>query len=136
MRIWQNLMIWAFGGLLYVSMEVLFRGWSHPSMFVVGGLCVLLIGRLDHFAPGLPLLAQAFLGAAIITSLELVSGLIVNVGLGMKVWDYSQYRLNFMGQICLPFSLLWIPASLAAVVVDDSLRKFFFDQPIPPYRWI
>ena len=136
MKLWQQLVIWALGGLLYVSVEILFRGWSHPSMFVVGGICFWAIGMLDRAAPGLPLLAQAFLGAAIITAMELLSGLVVNVGLGWNVWDYSQHALNYKGQICLGFSLLWVPASLAAVFADDALRRFLFHQPIPGYRWL
>ena len=136
MKLWQQLVIWALGGLLYVSVEILFRGWSHPSMFVVGGICFWAIGMLDRVAPGLPLLAQAFLGAAIITAMELLSGLVVNVGLGWNVWDYSHHALNYKGQICLGFSLLWIPASLAAVFADDALRRFLFLQPIPGYRWL
>lgn len=135
MKLWQNLIVWAIGGLLYVSIEILFRGWSHPSMFLVGGLCFLAIGMLDQAAPGMPLLAQAFLGAGIITALELVSGLIVNVGLGLNVWDYSHHAYNYKGQICLGFSLLWVPMSLAAVFADDAFRKFLFAQPIPDYRW-
>lgn len=136
MKLWQQLVIWALGGLLYVSVEILFRGWSHPSMFVVGGICFWAIGMLDRAAPGLPLLAQAFLGAAIITAMELLSGLVVNVGLGWNVWDYSHHALNYKGQICLGFSLLWVPASLAAVFADDALRRFLFHQPIPGYRWL
>ena len=136
MKLWQQLVIWALGGLLYVSVEILFRGWSHPSMFVVGGICFWAIGMLDRAAPGLPLLAQAFLGAAISTAMELLSGLVVNVGLGWNVWDYSQHALNYKGQICLGFSLLWVPASLAAVFADDALRRFLFHQPIPGYRWL
>lgn len=128
--------IFALGGAAYVLIELAYRGWSHPSMFVVGGLCVLLIGKLDAAAPGLPLGAQAFLGAGIITALELASGLVVNVALGWHVWDYSGRPLNFMGQICLQYSLLWIPLSLAAVFADDFLRRLLFGTPLPHYRWL
>jgi len=134
MRYWQDAVIFVLGGLLYASAEILFRGWTHPSMFAVGGLCVLLIGKLDSFAPGLPLAAQAAAGAAIVTGLELASGLVVNVWLGWNVWDYSAHPLNFMGQICPLFTLLWVPASLFAVFADDALRRALFRTPIPPYR--
>ncbi len=105
-------------------------------MFVVGGLCFWSIGMLDRAAPGLPLLAQMFLGAAVITGLELLSGLLVNVRLGWNVWDYGALPLNYRGQICLPFFLLWIPLSLAAVFADDALRLLFFHHVPPVYRWI
>lgn len=135
MQLWQSSVIFVFGGAAYVLIELAFRGWTHPSMFVVGGLCVLLIGRLDTVSPGLPLAAQAFLGAGIITAMELVSGLIVNVALDWRVWDYSAQPLNFMGQICLKYSLLWIPLSLMAVFADDVLRRVLFGTTMPMYRW-
>ena len=46
---------------------------------------------------------------------EFLFGLLVNRVLHLHVWDYSALPLNIMGQICLPFSLIWfvltIPAS-------------------------
>jgi hypothetical protein len=131
----EDAVIFVLGGVLYASAEILFRGWTHPSMLLVGGLCVLLIGKLDVLAPGLPLAAQAAAGAAIVTALELASGLVVNVWLGWNVWDYSARPLNVMGQICPLFSLLWVPASLFAAFADDALRRALFCTPIPPYRW-
>ncbi len=136
MRIWQNLIIGAAGGLLYVCVELLYRGRSHLSMFLVGGVCFWAIGMLDRAVPGMPLLLQALTGAALITALELGSGLIVNVRLGLHVWDYSSCPMNYMGQICLPYSLLWIPLSLTAVFADDALRRLLFQQTPPGYRWI
>ncbi len=136
MRYLEHVTIGILGGLLYVGVELLFRGRSHPSMFVVGGLCFWLIGMLDRAAPGLPLLAQMVLGAAAVTGLELLSGLLVNVRLGWDVWDYSALPLNYRGQICLPFSLLWLPLSLAAIFADDALRLLLFHRAPPPYRWV
>ena len=136
MRIWQNLIIGAAGGLLYVCVELLYRGRSHLSMFLVGGVCFWAIGMLDRAVPGMQLLLQALTGAALITALELGSGLIVNVRLGLHVWDYSSCPMNYMGQICLPYSLLWIPLSLTAVFADDALRRLLFHQTPPGYRWI
>ena len=88
----------ACGGSAYVLVELLWRGRSHFSMFLLGGLCFWLIGRLDRRFP-VPLAAQACLGACVITALELVTGLIVNRWLGLGVWDYSSLPMNFLGQI-------------------------------------
>ena len=136
MRLLEHGIVGVAGGLLYVGVELLYRGRSHVSMFFVGGLCFWAIGMLDRAAPGLPLTAQAVLGAALVTALELVSGLALNVGLGLEVWDYSGCPLNLCGQIRLPYSLLWIPLSLAAALTDDLLRFLLFRQPFPPYRWL
>ena len=40
----EYLFIWALGGTLYYSIEMLFRGFSHWSMFVLGGCCLLFFG--------------------------------------------------------------------------------------------
>jgi len=44
-----------------------------------------------------------------ITAVELATGLLVNRD--HHIWDYRSLPLNYQGQICLPFSLLWIPVS-------------------------
>lgn len=76
---------------------------------------------------------QGVIGACFITAMELVSGLILNVWLGLGIWDYSAIPLNFMGQICLPFSILWVLLSVVAVVLDDWLRYWLFGEERPHY---
>ena len=136
MRIWQHLTVGAVGGLLYVGLELLYRGRSHVSMFLVGGICFFVIGMLDTAAPSIPLLWQMLLGSFFITAMELLCGAVVNLGLGLGVWDYSRCPFNLKGQICLQYSLLWMPISLAAVFLEDFLRLALFSQPLPAYRWV
>lgn len=136
MKIWKNMVIFYFGGMLYLGLELLWRGWSHGSMFVLGGLCFLLIGLLDRFFPHMPVLAQMLAGTGIVLAAELYGGLILNCWLGWAVWDYSQMPFNYLGQICLPFALLWFPVSGAAILVEDWLRKRLFGEPAPRYRWV
>ena len=109
------------GGLAYVGLELLWRGRSHVSMFLTGGSCFLLLGKLGKQKPRLPLLARGCMGALVITSAELLAGLLVNRS--YTVWDYRQEPLNFYGQICLPFSLLWIPVSLGAMYLYGLLSR-------------
>ncbi len=118
--------------------EILWRGWSHPSMFVVGGLCFPLIGGInqDVLRWQMPMELQALLGACIITAMELLSGLILNRWLGLDVWDYSAYPFNFMGQICLEYSLFWVVLSLLGIVADDWLRHVLFGEKRPSYTWL
>ena len=97
--------------------EFAFRGWSHGSMFLAGGTCFLLLGKLMRLQPRLPLLPRILLGAVVITAVELAAGLLVNRE--YRVWDYRNTPLNFHGQICLPFSLLWIPISFGAMELYD-----------------
>lgn len=122
------------GGLIYYGIEVAWRGYSHWTMALVGGICFVVIGGINEFFPWtMPLALQGVIGACFITAMELVSGLILNVWLGLGIWDYSAIPLNFMGQICLPFGLLWILLSVVAVVLDDWLRYWFFGEERPHY---
>ena len=129
----QESLIFTLGGGAYVMVELLWRGYSHISMFLLGGLCFWLIGRLDR-EKSIPVIRQAVLGACLVTGLELLTGLIVNCWLKLGVWDYSSQPLNFLGQICLLYFLLWIPLSAAAVFLEDALRWLLFRRPLPQYR--
>ena len=114
-------MLFCTGGCAYMTLELLWRGWSHSSMFFAGGSCFLLLGKLGRTRPVLPLPVRAVAGAGIITSVELLAGLLANRD--YSVWDYRNVPLNFHGQICLPFSLLWLPVGLGAMVLYDVLDK-------------
>ena len=109
------------GGGAYVGLELLWRGRSHPSMFLAGGMCFLLLGQLNRVQPRLPLLLRALFGALAITQVELLSGLLFNRH--YQVWDYRDTPLNFFGQICLPYCLLWIPLSLFALLLHNCITK-------------
>ena len=108
------------GGVGYVSLELAWRGWSHFSMFLAGGSCFLLLGRLDK-VENCPLWAKGILGSAIITAVELIAGLIFNRG--YQVWDYRSAPMNFLGQICLPFTMLWIPISIGAMLLYRTVER-------------
>ena len=111
----------ALGGAAYVGLELLWRGRSHPSMFVAGGTCFLLIGQLNRALRHIPLLLRAVAGAGIVTVVELCVGLLVNRN--FEVWDYRDQTGNFLGQICPMFTLLWIPVSLMALFLHEKLQR-------------
>lgn len=117
MKIWKNCVLFYIGGTVYMLVEFAFRGWSHGSMFLAGGTCFLLLGKLMRIQPRLPLLPRVLLGAVVITAVELAAGLLVNRE--YHVWDYRSTPFNFYGQICLPFSLLWIPIAFGAMELYD-----------------
>jgi len=123
------------GGLLYIGIELLWRGYSHWTMFVLGGICFVLIGRINEVIPwSMSLWKQVLIGVIIVTILEFATGCIVNLLLGWNVWDYSNAPFNLLGQICLPYMLLWIPISLAGIILDDYLRYWMFKEEKPHYR--
>ena len=121
MNIWKKSIIFLAGGAIYVAVELLWRGRSHVSMFVAGGLCLVLIGKLGEAEPKLPLYLRVPLGVGIILMVELGMGMLVNRG--YTVWDYRNLPGNFMGQICPQFALLWLPLSWLAIVVYEKLRR-------------
>lgn len=136
-RVLKAVTLWLWGGFLYYVIEVLWRGYSHFSMFFVGGLCFYFVGEINNIFPwSLGLLWQSLIGAAIITATELISGLILNVWLGLGIWDYSDVPLNFLGQICLPFSAMWVILAGVAVCLDDYLRWRLFGEDKPHYKFI
>lgn len=129
----KTLTLFFCGGVLYYSIEIMWRGHSHVSMFLDGGVCFVLIGLMNEVVPELPLAVQAVLGASLIVFSELLVGSLVNLRLGLNVWDYSNQPMNYRGQVCLPFFLLWIPLAAFASVMDDTLRFWLFAEPWPPF---
>lgn len=121
MGFWKKSVLFAAGGCAYVGLELLWRGRSHSSMFLAGGSSFLLLGALERRHLSLPVRCAAGTGA--ITAVELITGLLANRD--YAVWDYRQAPFNFLGQICLPFSLLWVPVGLAGMhlyrIVDKRL---------------
>lgn len=135
MRWLKPLTLISVGGFLYVLLELIFRGRSHWTMFLVGGLCFWLIGLINEIIPWeMPLWKQCVIGAIIITSVEFVAGCLINIRLGWQVWDYSNMPFNIFGQVCLPFAVLWFFLSAVGIVLDDYLRYLLFGEENPHYR--
>ena len=119
----KEFIIFIIFGLMYVTIELLYRGHTHYSMFIVGGICGVLIGLINDNTPDMPLLPQCVLGTVIITVIELLTGLFLNVYLGLNVWDYSNQPFNFMGQICPQFCIIWCILSILDIRIDDWLKE-------------
>ena len=120
MMLMRKMLMFFLGGTGYVGLEFLWRGRSHISMFLAGGICFLLLGKLEEVKPRLPLALRCLVGAGIITCVELAAGLLANRD--YSVWDYRRMPLNYHGQICLVYSLLWIPVSLGAMLLYRLLK--------------
>ena len=132
----KYLFLFWFGGSFYITLEVLWRGYSHWTMGLLAGLVFIFIGSLNQiWGWETGLVKQVTVGTAIATVGEFFTGCIVNLWLNWSVWDYSDLPFNLYGQICLQFILLWIPISLLAIVLDDVIRWRFFDEERPRY-WI
>ena len=123
------------GGLVYMSLELLWRSCTHWTMGILGGICFICLGLINEILSWeTPLTLQMLIGSTIITILEFITGCIVNIWLGWNIWDYSNLPLNLLGQICLPFSILWYFISAIGIVIDDYIRYIYFDEERPRYK--
>lgn len=117
-------LIFLTGSCVYPTLEMIWRGRTHYSMAIAGGVCLSLINRVcceKMRRQGLA--ARCAAGAAIVTGVELAIGLVVNRWLDFQVWDYSDVPFNLFGQVCLPYSLLWFGISLPAMALCELCRK-------------
>lgn len=133
--VWKETVIFYLGGMFYCLTELLWRGWTHGSMFLLGGLCFYVVGGLDRRFR-ISVLAQIVLGALIVTFFEFWTGMLVNRVMHLNVWDYSHLPFNLLGQISLPFTLLWMPLCLIAIFCENYLRHALFNEPLPQVRWV
>lgn len=136
LKILKAPILFSIGGAVYVLMELIWRGHSHIAMFVVGGIAFLCIGRINEYLPwDLSFWIQCLIGDAIILILEFVSGCVLNLWLQLNIWDYSNLPLNILGQVCLPFAIIWYLAAAFAIVADDYLRYWLFGEEKPRYNF-
>ena len=123
MKILKHTILFYIGGMAYMFLEFTWRGRSHGTMFILGGLCFLVLGQLARWLPVKNAAVKGITGATAVTALELAAGLAVNRD--YAIWDYRQMPFQFRGQICLPYSLLWIPVCLGAMAIYPLAEGLF-----------
>lgn len=126
-KIWKRtrcgVTLFAVGGLSYTIIELLWRGYSHWTMFCLGGVCFRWIGCIAERTRGQRLARRCGLCAAAVTAAEFLCGCVVNLWWGLGIWDYSGLPVNLLGQVCLLYSLLWGVLSLFAMPLYTCLRR-------------
>lgn len=128
--------LFAIGAGIYAGIEIAWRGHTHWTMAVLGGLLFLAIGGINNFLPWeMSLLLQGCIGTVIVTAAELAAGIILNIWLNLGIWDYSQLPGNFYGQICPQFALAWFFLSLFGIILDDYIRHWLWNEPKPHYTF-
>ena len=102
-----------------MSIEILYRGYTHWSMGILGGISFVSIGLINEILSwDTPLAIQALIGSIMITLYEFITGVILNIWLGLGIWDYS--NLSFL--------------SIVGICLDDFLRWKFFGEEKPRYK--
>ena len=127
-KIIKYLTLFMIGGAFYYALEVLFRGYSFPAMAVCGGLCFIICGVLNEKDRCTLLVLQMAIATCGITAIEFIFGLILNVWLGLEMWDYSNMPGNILGQICPEFTALWFFLSAVGIFLDDLIRCRIFGE--------
>ena len=119
----EYIAVFTVGGLVYGLLEIIWRGWTHWTMLICGGLCFTLM----YLIARTPMRAaqKLFACAAVITTVEFVTGCIVNLTLGMGVWDYSALPFDLLGQLCPRFSMLWLGLSVPGLWLCRLMRRMF-----------
>ena len=121
----KYILIFLIGSAGYALLEVLWRGYTHWTMALTGGVCFLIIYLLNAAFTEENILFRSLVGAGVITSAEFIVGVTVNIILKWNVWDYSSLPFNFIGQICLRYTLLWfllcVPVTLICTVISKVL---------------
>ena len=119
-------LVFLIGGISYGIMEILFRGYTHWSMLVTGGICFFIFYLINFKLETHNLLIRCIISTLIITTLEFIVGYIVNIVLKWNVWDYSHMPYNIKGQICLGFSGMWLILGIPMTVLSYKLREILY----------
>lgn len=135
----KHIILMLVGALIYYECELNWRYLVdtlpvHWTMPLLGGVMFVLIGGLNEFIPWeMNIESQIVIGCLIVTAAEFVCGVVLNIILGLNVWDYSHLPFNILGQICIPFMGFWLILSAVAILLDDWLRYKLFGEEKPHY---
>lgn len=121
----KYVLLFILGAVGYAAMETIWRGHTHWSMMIAGGLCFILFSLAAEALRGRSILLKAVTCAVGVTAIEFIFGVVFNIYLGMGVWDYSHVPFNIMGQICPMFSLLWVGIAIAFLPLADAINKSY-----------
>ena len=113
------------GGILYNLIELLWRGYTHWSMTIAGGMCMLIIHFINQNGRKMNLALRCLAAAASITFVEFCVGVVVNMIFKLDVWDYSGLPGNILGQVCPLFMFFWFLLSVPACFYSRLVRMFF-----------
>lgn len=145
--------------ITYTKLFWLFLAGSIAGVLIEGTFCLLSKGHWEThvvsvFAPynilyGLgavlfyvgaiklqnkPLPVQIFIMTVLATTLELLCGLLLRYGLGMRAWNYSHSFLNYKGMICLGFSAAWGSAAFLFAKLSPRIQALLKRCSGKPWR--
>lgn len=124
----EQVTVFSVGALFYTLIEILWRQHTHWSMGLTGGACFSILYNLYNHYTKFPLWGKCLIGSGIITAVEFVVGVVVNLWQKWNVWDYSSMPFNLLEQICALYSFLWfllcVPINYISGKLQKKLQKF------------
>ena len=126
-------------GFTYYMLECFFRGYSHWSMFLLAGFLGIFVidGVNNVLSFECDYLIQVLIVTTLCTIAEGCCGLIVNVWLGLNVWDYSNmlWGTFFFGQCNTFFVVVWLVLiALIGIPLCDAINYYILKiEPCPYY---
>lgn len=131
----ESFVLWTIGGTIYYMIEVAFRGFSHWSMFVLGGICMTFFGKQGLWTEWKdPMWKQVLRCTAFITAGEFITGMFVNKLMKWDVWDYSDQPMNLFGQICVPFVILFSGLCAIGLFISGYLLHWIYREKNPHFH--
>lgn len=130
----EYLFLWALGGCIYYSFELIFRGFSHWSMFVLGGICMVFCtmqGKYLNYRDSFWL--QLLRCVIFVTACEFITGMIVNKWLHWNVWDYKGLPFELFGQICLPFTVIFSGLCAVGILLGAYILYWIYGEQKPKF---
>ncbi len=126
-RLWRGVkkygLCFVLGAIGYAAIEVIWRGYTHWSMMIAGGLCFIIFSLVAERFRERSIFFKAAVCALGVTAVEFIFGVLFNLVLRMEVWDYSHMPLNILGQICPLFTLMWAGIAIAFLPLADVINK-------------
>lgn len=128
-------LLMCFGGVIYVSLELLFRQYSTIEMMYCAMFCALFIAIINNiFSYEMDFLLQCIICMLICTGFEWIFGILFNQD--FHIWDYRNMPLVSPDyQVCVPFMLVWLLLAIICIPLLDYIEwKVFNYKPLtPPY---
>ena len=106
------------------------RGFLHGPICSIYGLCISsMVIVLDNINVTLPLLL--IVATIVISTIEYLTGYILEKLFKTKYWDYTDDPFNIHGRICLHFSIMWGITSVGVVKIIHPLIKYIVTSITP-----
>ena len=120
----ERIFVFLIGCFLYSLIEITARGYTHWSMTITGGICMVFIYHMTNDT-NINIIFKCIFGALFITCAEFVVGILVNIIFKWNVWDYSDMPANVLGKICLPFSFIWFMLCFVGYMLSKLISNKF-----------